>query len=250
MFNYFMMFIVGIDEAGRGPIIGNLFIVCVLIKNEEFLKELKDKKVKDSKQLTKRKREELFELFNNSKDIIYFVEEVKPVEIDEKNLNELEAEKIANLINRSIDYSVKYLGFNEKEEIFKVFVDLPEKKEKFLKRLSKYFNIKTKELIKSKRIELVLEHKADSKYLVVSLASIFAKYLRDKHIDELKEKFGDIGSGYPSDPITKGKLKELVEKEKELNLYFIRKKWKTFSNLVGSEVKKNKTRKLLEFFKK
>jgi len=242
------MFILGIDEAGRGPILGNLFIVGVLIKEKEVLEELKDKKVKDSKKLTRKKREELFNFFNNKKEIFYFVEEVEPKEIDEKNLNEIEAERIANLINKFVDYSIKYLKFSEKKEVLKVFVDLPEKKEKFLKRLEKYLNNKTKALIKEKKIVLNLEHKADNKYLIVSLASIFAKYLRDKHIDYLKEKFGEIGSGYPSDPITKSKLKELIEKEKELNLYFIRKKWKTLYNTQkNGEINKNK--KITDFIK-
>ena len=196
---------IGIDEAGRGPLIGSLFIVGVSTDKELGCE------IKDSKLLTQKKREEIFEKYKDKVDWVYF--EIKPEEIDSKNLNELEAFYIAKIIN-------KLAKENET-----VIIDLPEKKEKFLERLNKYLKVK---------VNLVLEHKADLNYRVVSLASIFAKVLREKHVKELKEKLNyNFGSGYPSDP----KVRELIEKlrdDKELRkkfMPFIRKKWKSVSFL-------------------
>ncbi|KUK00235.1 MAG: Ribonuclease HII, partial [Thermococcales archaeon 44_46] len=50
----------GIDEAGRGPVIGPLVIAAVVV-DESRIGELESLGVKDSKKLTPKKREELFE---------------------------------------------------------------------------------------------------------------------------------------------------------------------------------------------
>ena len=226
MFNYLLMFILGIDEAGRGSLMGNLFIVGVLIKNNKILEILKEKKVRDSKKLSKSKREELFNFFNNFDGIISFIEEISPKEIDSKNLNNLEAEKMAKIIERFVEHNKKF--YNNENLI--IYIDLPERKDKFLKRLYYYLSSTTKDLIKKGKIKLVLEHKADEKYLVVSLASIFAKYLRDKHIDELKKVLCDFGSGYPGDKLTIENIDLILEKEKEKKIQVLRKKWKTLRN--------------------
>ncbi len=236
------MFMIGIDEAGRGPIIGNLFVVGVLLTKEELLQKLKQEGVKDSKQLTSKRREELFNIFNENPKVIYFVEEIKPKEIDKKNINELEAERIGKLINKLVNYSLQF--FNKKEQKWKIFVDIPEKKDKFERRLFKYLEPYIIKMIKKGKIILILEHKADNKYPVVSLASIFAKYLRDEHINKIAIEIGnEIGSGYPSDPITKKNLEKLIKLEKEKKMYFIRKKWSSLNNL-------NENISILNFLKK
>ena len=71
------------------------------------------------------------------------------------------------------------------------------------------------------------EHKADSKYLIVSAASILAKVRRDEKIEELKKKAGiDFGSGYPSDERTIRFLREWYLSHKNFP-DFTRKSWKT-----------------------
>jgi ribonuclease HII len=74
-------------------------------------------------------------------------------------------------------------------------------------------------------VQIVSEHKADYKYPIVSAASIIAKVERDKAIKELKEKHGDCGSGYTSDPKTIAFLEKWIKKH---GTYpeFIRKSWK------------------------
>lgn len=126
--------------------------------------------------------------------IILEVKEINSLMV-KYSLNEIEAMKIAELIN------------NLDEEVEKVFVDSPDSiPKKFEERIRKYLN-KDKQ-----KIKIISENKADSKYVVVGAASIIAKVTRDKEIEKICEKFGDIGSGYPSDPYTKKFLAEYVEK--------------------------------------
>ena len=82
----------GIDEAGRGPVVGPLVIAAVVV-DESKLSNLETLGVKDSKKLSPKKREELF------KEIIrlvddYFILEISPEEIDnrEGTMNEFEVE--------------------------------------------------------------------------------------------------------------------------------------------------------------
>jgi len=214
------VYCLGIDEAGRGPLIGNLYIVGVLIEKDK-ISELKDE-IKDSKELEHEKRLEIFEKYKSLK---HFVKEVKPKEIDKNNLNQLEA----NYFKEIIEEALTFLKKVEKEFELEVYIDLPEKKERFLKRIN----------LNEKNIKLFLEHKADQKYKIVSLASIFAKVFREKHIEELKNLLKlDFGSGYPSDPNTK-KFVEKLKKDKEVLKIikpFIRKKWNTVNSLFNKKI--------------
>jgi ribonuclease HII len=195
------MIIAGIDEAGRGPCFGPMTLAITSIdkKDEKKLKELG---VKDSKDILPNKRNFLFE---KVKEIVkeYNILIVEPIELNDlmtkNNLNEIEAIKIAELINKT----------KIKVDVF--FVDSPDAtKGKFEKRIRQY-------LKKEKQgIEIICENKADSKYVIVGAASILAKVTRDRKIEELKKEFGDLGSGYPSDPKTKTFLLNYVKKNKKL----------------------------------
>jgi ribonuclease HII len=195
------MLIAGIDEAGRGPCFGPMSLaITVFEKNQETM--LKSIGVKDSKDLTPKKRDELFDKILTTvleKHII----NVPAIEINDlmtkENLNEIEAIKVAQLINLL------------KENVDMVFIDSPDAtKGKYEARIRKYL---TKE---KKDIKITSENKADSKYVVVGAASILAKVTRDREIEKIKEKFGDFGSGYPADPKTKKYLADYVQKEKKL----------------------------------
>jgi ribonuclease HII len=227
------VYYLGIDEAGRGPLIGNLFIVGILVDEKLFNEINNNSEIKDSKLLTNNQRNQIFNKFKEK--TIYFVKSIEPEELDNNNLNELEAKYFSLIIKEALKIlgNSQEKGKNEKK--LKVFIDLPEKKEKFISRLKKYLT--NDELNK---LELILEHKADKNYKIVSLASIFAKTLREKHVKELKEKLNyDFGSGYPSDPRTK-QLLDLLKKDKEkkeLFKPFIRKKWKTIKDIYFEEYK-------------
>jgi ribonuclease HII len=195
------MLIAGVDEAGRGPCFGPMTIgITVMEKeNESPLKELG---VKDSKEILPNKRKALIETIKEHCEE-HRVLLISPVEINDLmaqySLNEIEAMKIAQLINE----------LKKKPEI--VYIDSPDAvKGAFEKRIRKYLTAS------AQKIKIVAENKADSKYVVVGAASILAKVKRDEEIEKLCEKFGDFGSGYPSDPKTKKYLADYVEQNKAL----------------------------------
>jgi len=200
------MKVLGIDEAGRGPVIGSLIIAGVMIKEGQ---EKKIDGVKDSKLLAHKIRLELDKKIRaNSKFLIL---EVEPQEIDEAllsdhlNLNWLEAHKQAEIIN------------NLKPD--KAIIDCPSPN---CKKYEEYL----RDLLDNKDIELVVEHKADMNYPTCAAASILAKVKREQCMDEIKQKYGDVGTGYPSDPKTKKFIAENWEKHPEI----FRKTWSTFKN--------------------
>ncbi len=211
--------IMGIDEAGRGPVIGSLFIAAALI-NESKLKELDKHDIKDSKLLLPKKREHLFKILQRIL-LKYKILEVKPDEIDHAvnghdglNLNWLEARKTTLLINE----------FNP--DI--VYIDCPSPNINAYKDYLLNY-------IKSKNVQLIIEHKADVKYKICSAASILAKVSRDSHIKELEKKYGTIGPGYQSNSITQKFIKENFDKYPEI----FRKSWLTFKNHVNAKKQKN-----------
>lgn len=212
-----MKSIAGIDEAGRGPVIGPMVIVGVLIDEiDEVL--LKGIGVKDSKMLTPEKRQELY---GQIKQIVksFAVRIIPPKEIDdaveseELNLNWLEAIKTAEILNEL------------KPDM--AYIDCPSTN---LNAYRLYLHNKL-----SKEIKLVVEHRADQIYAVCSAASILAKVIRDKEIDKLKERYNvDFGSGYPSDIITKLFL------EKNFDKYpFFRKSWVCYRKATAKKKQKS-----------
>lgn len=209
------MYLLGIDDAGRGPILGPMFLAGVLIKlNEE--KTLKDLGAKDSKLLVQSQRVKIAEEVRKIAKVD--VVESLPEEIDEaviggENLNTLEAKKAADIINK----------LNNKKDKIKVIVDCPSVNTLAWKNKLITFIEHTQNL------EIYCEHKADFNHAVVGAASIMAKVAREDAVSEIKKKFGNIGSGYPSDPITMAFLKS---KGKELaNTGIVRKSWATWKKL-------------------
>ena len=181
-----MPFVCGIDEAGRGPVIGPLVIAGVLA-NEEQEKQLMELGVKDSKLLTPIQRERMFDKIKSIVEKFEIII-IEAPEIDKAvnghdgaNLNWLEADKSAEIIN--------------KLKPFQAVVDCPSTN---IKKYTEYIQSK----LKVKAV-IIAEHKADQTYPIVSAASILAKVTRDDLIQELKKKYKvEFGSGYPSDPMT------------------------------------------------
>lgn len=203
------MLIAGIDEAGRGCVIGPLVVAGVLIK-EENLPVLKRLGVKDSKLLSPKKRDMLaIEILKLSEK--HLVVELSPKEIDHAvqsgrklhKLNRLEAETMAQIIN-ALKPDVAYVDAADVlEDRFKHHIQE---------------SLTTKAIITSK-------HNADEIYPAVSAASIIAKVTRDKYIANLALSYGDFGSGYLTDPKTMTFLKQCLKTEGEYP-DFIRKSWK------------------------
>jgi ribonuclease HII len=204
------MLVAGVDDAGRGCVIGPLVIAGVLMKDNE-LPKLVRLGVKDSKLLSPRRRETLAVEIKRialkcnviklpPKDIDKVVETGRKLH----KLNRLEAQTMAKIIE-SLAPDIAYVDASDVLE------------ERFGQHISELLPFK---------VEIVSEHKADRKYPVVSAASIIAKVGRDKEIAKLKEKYGDFGSGYPSDPKTITFLRQSLKKFGEYP-DCVRKSWKT-----------------------
>ncbi|MHC1610963.1 MAG: ribonuclease HII [Candidatus Methanospirareceae archaeon] len=199
---------IGIDEAGKGSVIGSMFVAGVL--NFEGLEELG---VKDSKRLSPGKREYLAECIEEATEV--YVVEMRAREIDEARrwhtMNEIVLERFSEVI--------KYFQPD------RAVVDAADvKPERFGANLrAKY------EEEGDGEIEIISESKADARYPLVSAASIVAKVHRDRSIRALEAEIGaEIGSGYPSDARTIKFLKKLL-KEKDLEDIpsYVRRSWKT-----------------------
>ncbi len=209
------MLILGIDDAGRGPVLGPMILAGCLLdeKNEAPLKKLG---VRDSKQLTPKRREMLAEKIREMAETFEVVI-VPPAEIDGKGegertkLNELEAIACATIINKINK------GFSK----IKVIIDCPSTS---IIKWTDYLKTKITDL---SNIELFCEHKADRNHISVSAASILAKSVREAEMDKLKEKYGDeIGSGYTSDPLTQRFLEKHAQKYEDHGIF--RKTWITW----------------------
>ena len=197
--------ICGIDEAGRGPVLGNLVIAGVLCR-EEDIEILESMGVRDSKQVDPGTRSKLYgELTSQFK---YHVIEVPPSEIDAYNINRLEASKFAEVIN-ALKPKTAYIDCADVSP------------HNFKNHISRQIDFEC---------GLVVEHKADERYRVVSAASIIAKVARDEYIENLKKEYGDIGSGYTSDPKTIAFLEDYFKKHRSFP-HFVRKKWKTLDRM-------------------
>jgi len=208
------MLVAGVDDAGRGPIIGPLVIAGVLM-NEEGLPKLVTLGVRDSKILSPRRREKLAEEVKRLA-VQYHVIMLSPEEIDRvvetgrrlHKLNWLEAQTMAKVII-ALKPDLAYVDASDV---------LPDR---FKNQIAECLPFE---------VQIVSEHKADTKYPVVSAASIIAKVERDRSISKLKEKYGDMGSGYATDPKTIAFLENWVKK---FGSYpdFVRKSWKPAKRL-------------------
>jgi len=219
----------GIDDAGRGPVIGPMILAGCLV-DEEIEKEFRKLGVKDSKKILPARREKLAEIIKQ-KAITFEITLTHPFEITEKNklgvnLNTLEAMKSAEIINR----------VNKAQGKIKIIIDCPSPNiQAWQSVLEKY--IKNKE-----NLIISCEHKADVNHISCSAASILAKVTRDNEIEKLKEKIGiNFGSGYSSDPVTCKFLKEYSEKHKHDGIF--RETWQTWKR--NCNMKKQK--KLADF---
>ena len=213
-----MTLILGIDDNGKGPVIGSLFITGTLF-DEKNIPKLKALGVKDSKLLSHKKR---IELAKEIKKIAkkYKIIQVKPVEIDKAvnkqdglNLNWLEAHKTAQIINEL--------------KPDKAIVDCPSPN---LKKYKEYLL----NLLKNKKIILILEHKAERHY-PVGAASILAKCAREEEMEKIKKKYGNTGPGYTSNEVTQKFVKENFDKHPEI----FRKSWSTWKNHNNAKQQKS-----------
>tara|TARA_B100001750_G_scaffold124114_1_gene98563 strand:+ start:34 stop:657 length:624 start_codon:yes stop_codon:yes gene_type:complete len=203
--------ICGIDDAGRGSMIGPMVIAGISIEKKD-IRKLRKLGVRDSKKLSPKKRELFY------KEIIkivddYHVIRIPPKTIDryvfEHNLNHLEARKMAEVIT-NLKPQLSYVDSCDVNA------------SRFGREIS---DLSGKSKVKS-------YHYADSRFVVVSAASIIAKVSRDRSIARLN-KITNLGSGYPSDKKSIIYVKKLVSSKQPLPSS-IRKSWKPVQKILNS----------------
>lgn len=200
------MRICGVDEAGKGPVLGPMVTAGVLVLDPSELETLG---IKDSKKLTPKKRESLFEEIISSWQTYTVVR--TPLEIDtrECTMNAFTAACHAEVV-RAL----------HPDRIFLDACDVNAKR--FGDTVLQLSGISA---------EICSEHKADAKYSVVGAASIVAKVTRDRYITELTSEYGEIGSGYPSDRLTIEFLTEYIRTHGEPPTC-ARRSWQTVQNII------------------
>jgi len=206
------MIVCGVDDAGRGSVLGPLVIAGISIERSK-IKHLSKIGVRDSKQLSPARRENLYKKIIDIVDD-YYVAKISPRLIDQsvrKNqLNNLEAQYMAKVISK-LKPDSSYVDSCDVNPI------------RFGKKISK--------LAQSGRI--YSRHHADSKFAVVSAASIIAKVNRDKEIAKLQKKY-DLGSGYPSDSKTMRFVRDWILTYKKTP-QFVRASWKPVKILLNKK---------------
>jgi len=214
--------ICGVDEAGRGPVIGPMVIAGVNVEDEESLHSLG---LKDSKQLAPSRREYLADRI---KKIVssYEILVVSADDIDDMRrvmtMNELEVYLFSRVVEK-LKPDVCYVDAADVND------------SRFARNILSNLSFKPR---------VIARHKADSIYPIVSAASILAKTRRDQEIrriaKELEDKLGKpLGSGYPADPVTREFLSNWLKTYGDLPPY-VRRSWKTVENLL----REHHTRKL------
>jgi len=82
-------------------------------------------------------------------------------------------------------------------------------------------------------VDLTAEHAADETDPLVGAASVVAKQAREDHVADLAVEYGPVGSGYPSDPATRDFLRRYVEREACLP-ECARTSWQTSADVVAA----------------
>ena len=218
------MYQIGIDEAGRGPAIGPLVVCALGIPNSDT-KFLASIGAVDSKQITRKKREEISERIyleaeNRNWKIGIIVCKASRIDIERNkiNLNKLEIELFKEAVYET--------GIKEKNGIVKADAcDVNE--QRFKERIRYALGAKWKDW------EIHARHKMDSEEIIVGAASILAKVRRDKEIEKISDLLNlDVGSGYPSDSVTVKFVSKYYKKNHTVPV-FVRKSWKPVQKIMG-----------------
>jgi ribonuclease HII len=214
--------IAGVDEAGRGAVIGPLVISAFAI-DAENVKMLRELGVRDSKLLSSKARVSIYnELLRIADACSIRIAEPRVIDryVSGRALNILEAEMFASAI-AEVKPSLAYMDACD--------IDVDRFSRRVAEMLSRYRL--------ADNVMLSSSHKADSKSLVVGAASIIAKVTRDNAIKELKSIYGNIGSGYPSDRVTMEFINRLVSRG--ITAEFVRYSWRPVKRMIAIKSMQN-----------
>lgn len=201
----------GIDEAGKGPVLGPMIAACVRVPDESVLPEGID----DSKRIAPTKREAIDEAIRGDDRIAVGLAAIEPARIDEPgtDMNSLTVAAQVEAAREVVEEGME--GVCDAGDVDAA---------RFVRRVGKGLPA---------GVSLSGEHGADATYPIVGAASIIAKVERDRRVRELETKYGEVGSGYPSDPTTRQFLKRYVEEHGELPAC-ARSSWKTSEDALAA----------------
>ncbi|AGN01445.1 ribonuclease HII [Salinarchaeum sp. Harcht-Bsk1] len=194
---------VGIDEAGKGPVLGPMVCAAVGVADRSVLPD----GVADSKRLSPDRREALDAELRDDDRVAVGVAAIDVERIDdpETDMNRLtvagQAEAAVGLLGDAPDSTAECA----------VLADAGDTSEtRFARRLADAVDERySGDLDRS----VDARHGADDDDPVVAAASIVAKVERDARVAEIAAEYGDVGSGYPSDPTTREFLEAFVREQ-------------------------------------
>jgi len=176
----------GVDEAGKGPVLGSMFAAAVRAPPDAV-----PAGVDDSKRLTAARREELAAELRADDRVEIGIAEIPPARIDAENMNDLTVAAHADALGtvaRPGDIGLCDAGD----------VDA-----------ARFGNRVEARIDASVAVDAA--HGADGSDALVGAASVIAKSERERHVSDLRERFGEVGSGYPSDRTTRSFLRRYLE---------------------------------------
>ncbi len=204
---------IGCDEAGKGPVLGSMFAAAVAAPGPESLPS-----VADSKQLTPARRVDIAQQLRDDPAIEIGLAEVPVDRIDapQTDMNTLTVTAHAQALQSlSVDST----------KVDQVVLDAADPDpERFAARVRMAIDA---------ACPIVARHQADQTDPFVAAASIIAKVNRDDHIDTLRDQYGEIGSGYPSDETTRAFLRSYLIEHGQLPP-IARESWATAQELQAA----------------
>lgn len=204
------MHLLGFDEAGRGCVLGPLVVGGYLLHVDQQ-DEVRAAGGRDSKALTAAKRTVAAARLKDLA-VAWRTIHITPEQIDGGNLNDLEEQAFGQIIGEL------------KPDIVQIDAPVPGKQiGKYRRRLGELYGIPVD--------RIVAANQAEDQYPSVGAASVLAKTERDAAMEQLREEFGALGSGYPSDPKTRTYLRGLIDGDAPLPP-FVRSRWGTITQMV------------------
>jgi ribonuclease HII len=211
----------GVDEAGRGSAMGPLVVGVVYIEDDEVLKDIG---VKDSKKLTPKARERMYdEIAGTVPHWCTVIASASDIDEQRKSisLNEIELNMFAEGTTRWASETI--------------YADCPDINEAA-------FSAKLSAKV-GNDVGIIAKHKADDTYPIVSAASIIAKVTRDRMMEDICRELGiEPVSGYPGDHYTMEFIQKWIDDKGKAPPY-VRTSWEPVREMLS----RKKTRKLDEW---
>ncbi|MFB6154779.1 MAG: ribonuclease HII [Haloferacaceae archaeon] len=204
---------IGVDEAGKGPVLGPMVTAAVRADPTAL-----PDGVDDSKRLSPARRERLAAELRADPDVAVGVAVVTTDRIDDPStdMNTLTVDGQAAAVAEVA---------RDGDRVVADASDVSESR--FADRLGDRL------AASGAAVEVTAEHRADEHHALVGAASVVAKVERDARIDALAEEYGDVGSGYPSDRTTRTFLREYVREHGALPPC-ARESWQTCADLLAA----------------